>query len=282
VISYFQAILLGLLQGFAELFPISSLGHTVLIPAVLHWQIDRSSDAFVSFLVLTHLATALVLLGFFWRDWLKIIGGMLRSLRDREIRRDDTYARLGWLLVVSTIPAGLLGLLFEEALQNLFAAANVVAVALVLNGALLYGVELLRRHGVEEGPPDDRKLAALSWPQAVFIGCAQCLALVPGFSRTGLAMTGGLLSGLSHENAGRYSFLLATPIILAAAVLKVPDIFANGGSGVGEAFAGAACAAVSAFFSVRFLVKYFETQSLRPFAIYCALAGIAALVLVSI
>lgn len=279
MISYFQAILLGLLQGFAELFPISSLGHTVLIPAVLHWQIDRGSDAFLAFLVLTHLATALVLLGFFWRDWVKIVLGLLRSLRDREIRADDTYARLGWLLVVSTVPAGFIGLLFQDVLQNLFAAATVVAIALILNGALLYGVELLKRRHVEEGPHDDQKLAGLSWTQAVLIGLAQCLALIPGFSRTGSAMAGGLLSGLSHENAGRYSFLLATPIILAAAVLKVPDLFANGGQGVGEAFAGAICAAISAFFSVRFLVKYFETQSLKPFAIYCAIAGVVALIL---
>ena len=274
--------MLGLLQGFAELFPISSLGHTVLIPAVLHWSIDRGSDAFLAFLVLTHLATALVLIGFFWRDWVKIVLGVLRSLRDREIRSDDTYARLGWLLVVSTIPAGLLGLLFEETLQSLFAAANVVAIALILNGGVLYGVELMKRGRPDEGPHDDRKLAALSWPQAVLIGLAQCLALIPGFSRTGLAMTGGLISGLSHENAARYSFLLATPIIFAAAVLKVPDIFANGGHGVGEALAGAVAAALSAFFSVRFLVRYFETKSLKPFAIYCVIAGLAALVLVSI
>ena len=282
MISYFQAILLGLLQGFAELFPISSLGHTVLIPAILHWQIDRSTDAFVAFLVLTHLATALVLLGFFWRDWLKIIGGMLRSLREREIRQEDTYAKLGWLLVVSTVPAGVLGLLFQEQLQAIFGAANIVAIALMLNGAVLYGVELLKRRSVDEGPHDDTKLAALGWWQAVLIGVAQSLALIPGFSRTGLAMTGGLLNGLSHENAGRYSFLLATPIIFAAAVLKVPDLFANSSAGLGEALAGAACAAVSAFFSVRFLVKYFETQSLKPFAIYCVAAGLAALVLVSI
>jgi undecaprenyl-diphosphatase len=282
LISYFEAILLGLLQGFAELFPISSLGHTVLIPAVLHWQIDRSSDAFLSFLVLTHLATALVLIGFFWRDWIKIIVGVLRSLRDREIRADDIYARLGWLIVVSTVPAGFIGLLLEEQLQNLFAAADIVAIALVLNGFVLYGVVLLSRRPGEDGPPDDTKLAALSYPQAVLIGLAQCLALIPGFSRTGAAMAGGLLSGLNHENAARYSFLLATPIIFAAAVLKVPDIFTHGGQGVGEALTGAACAAVSAFFSVRFLVRYFETKSLRPFAIYCVIAGVVALILIHI
>jgi undecaprenyl-diphosphatase len=278
LIDYLDAILLGLLQGLAELFPISSLGHTVLIPAVLHWPVDRGSDAFLSFLVLTHLATALVLIGFFWRDWVAIALGILRSLREREIRADDTYARLGWLLIVSTIPAGFIGLLFEETLQNLFAAATVVAIALMLNGAVLYAVELLKRRDIAEGPGDDRKLAALSYVQALLIGLAQCFALIPGFSRTGLTMTGGLLTGLNHENAARYSFLLATPIIFAAAVLKVPDIFANGGAGVGEAFAGAAAAALSAYLSVRFLVRYFETRSLRPFAVYCVLAGLLALV----
>ena len=282
MISYFQAILLGLLQGFAELFPISSLGHTVLIPALLRWPLDRSSDTFVAFLVLTHLATALVLIGFFWRDWIKIILGLLRSLREREVRRDDTYAQLGWLIVVSTIPAGLVGLTLQQTLENLFAAADVVAVALALNGLVLYGVELMRRRSGAEGPADDRKLAALSYPQAVLIGLAQCLALIPGFSRTGAAMAGGLLSGLNHENAARYSFLLATQIIFAAAVLKVPDLFADGGRGVGEAFAGAICAAVSAFFSIRFLVRYFETKSLKPFAIYCVIAGVASLILLHV
>jgi len=281
VINYFEAILLGLLQGFAELFPISSLGHTVLIPAVLHWPLDRGTDAFLSFLVLTHLATALVLIGFFWRDWLKIILGVLRSLRDREIRQEDTYAKIGWLLVVSTIPAGIIGFLFQDALQTLFGTAQVVAVALILNGAVLYAVEALRKR-VEEGAQDDRRLAALTWGQAVLIGIAQCFALIPGFSRTGLSMTGGLVSGLNDENAARYAFLLATPIIFAAAVLKVPDIFAQGGAGVGEAFAGAIAAAVSAFFSVRFLVRYFQTKSLKPFAIYCAVAGVLALIIVSI
>jgi undecaprenyl-diphosphatase len=274
--SYFQAILLGLLQGFAELFPISSLGHTVLIPALLGWQIDRSSDPFVAFLVLTHLATALVLLGFFWRDWVKIVGGVLRSLAVREIRPDDTYAKLGWMLIVSTIPAGMLGLLFEERLKQLFAAAPLVAIVLILNGFVLYGVEQLRARGVAEGLPDDAKLAALSWRSAVGIGIAQCFALVPGFSRTGLTMGGGLVYGLSHENAARYSFLLATPIILAAAVLKVPDLFANQAAGLPQAIVGAVCAGVTAFVSVRFLLKYFETETLKPFAFYCMGAGLGA------
>jgi undecaprenyl-diphosphatase len=281
--SYFQAILLGLLQGFAELFPISSLGHTVLIPALLGWKLDRSSDPFVAFLVLTHLATALVLLGFFWRDWVRIVGGVLRSLAEREIRPDDTYARLGWLLIVSTIPAGMLGLLFEERLKQLFAAAPVVAIVLFLNGLVLYAVERLRgRRDSEEGLPDDAKLAALTWRQAVGIGIAQCFALVPGFSRTGLTMGGGLVNGLSHENAARYAFLLATPIILAAAVLKVPDLFTHEDAGLPQAIVGALCAAITAFLSVRFLLRYFETDTLKPFAFYCAGAGLAAFAYVTL
>lgn len=277
MISYLQAIALGLLQGFSELFPISSLGHTVIVPAVLHWRFDRATDAFVAFVVLTHLATALVLLGFFWRDWVAIVTGIFRALRLREIRRDDTYARLGWLLIVSTVPAGLLGLLLERKLQALFGDAWVAAAALGLNGVALLLVERLRRRA-EEGSHDDAKLAALSWGQAIAIGVAQCLALIPGFSRTGMSMAGGLGSGLSHENAVRYAFLLATPIILAAAVLKVPDLFHGSGAGLGEAMVGALCAGVTAYFSVRFLVKYFETRTLTPFALYCAGAGLAALI----
>jgi undecaprenyl-diphosphatase len=270
-------ILLGALQGFAELFPISSLGHTVLIPALLGWKADRSSDAFVAFLVLTHLATSLVLLAFFWRDWLAIISGVLRSLAQRQIRADDTFARLGWLLIVSTIPAGILGLLFEEQLQQLFADARLVAFVLMLNGLLLYGVEILRVRGAPEGKYDERVLGRLSWGRAVAVGLAQCLALVPGFSRTGLTIGGGLAAGLSHANAARYAFLLATPIIFAAAVLKVPDLAADGGADLVPALLGACAAALTAFLSVRFLVRYFETETLKPFALYCVLAGGAAL-----
>ncbi|MGN6159863.1 MAG: undecaprenyl-diphosphate phosphatase [Devosia sp.] len=278
MLSYPETILLGALQGVAELFPVSSLGHTVLIPAILHWQIDTGSDTYLSFLVLTHLATALVLVVFFWRDWIRIIAGVLRSLARREIAADDTYAKLGWLLIVGTIPAGILGLLFEEELKTIFASATVVAIALLLNGIVLGLAELLRRRAAE-GAGDDKKLAEMSYVKAFGIGVAQCLALIPGFSRTGLTIGGGLLSGLSHENAARFSFLLATPIILAAAVLKVPTLVLSG-NGVGEAFAGAACAAISAWLSVRFLVKHFETHTMRPFAIYCAAAGLIALILV--
>lgn len=277
MLTYTQAILLGLLQGVAELFPISSLGHTVLIPSLLHWQIDQSSTDFVAFVVLTHLATALVLLGFFWSDWLKIVGGILRSLKNRVVSETDTYAKLGWLIVVSTVPVGILGLLFQEKIAKLFAEPRLVAAALLLNGVVLYVAEKLRARASNER--GDAALAQLSWTQAIMIGCAQCFALVPGFSRTGLTMTGGLSARLSREHAARYAFFLATPIIFAAAVLKVPELFMDGGVALNTSLVGAACSAGAAYFSVKFLTKHFQTKTLTPFATYCVLAGAVSLLL---
>ena len=277
MLTYAQAILLGLLQGVAELFPISSLGHTVLIPSLLRWNIDQSSADFVAFVVLTHLATALVLLAFFWSDWMKIISGVLRSLKNRVISESDTYAKLGWLIIVSTVPVGILGLLFEEKVAKLFAEPRLVACALVLNGVVLFVAERLRTKASSER--GDAQIAQLSWGQAVVVGCAQCLALIPGFSRTGLTMTGGLLTHLSRENAARYAFLLATPIIFAAAVLKVPDLVLSGGTALYTSLVGATCAAGAAFFSVKFLTTHFKTKTLIPFATYCVLAGTISLLL---
>ena len=277
MIQYYQAVILGLLQGFSELFPISSLGHSVILPKVLDWNIQQNDKFFLNFLVATHLATALVLLGFFRRDWVRIVKGLARSLRDRQIAESDSDARLGWLLVVGTIPAGLLGLLLEGSLRDLFKSAQSAAVFLILNGFLLYGAERLRRRPPR---PDDWKgdsdarIAKLSFPQAIAVGTAQALALIPGFSRSGATMGGGLLVGLSNEDAARYAFLLATPIIGAAAVLKLPELLGKSGHVLGTALVGAACAAVTAYLSVRFLLKYFETNTLTPFAIYCFAAGV--------
>jgi undecaprenyl-diphosphatase len=278
--SYAQAGILGLLQGVTELFPVSSLGHSVILPSVLHWSIDQASPSFVAFVVLTHLATALVLLGFFWRDWVYIVQGVIRSLYMRKIRAEDTYAKLGWLIVVSTIPVGIVGLLFQDSLVQLFAAPKLVAAVLILNGVLLYGAEKIRK-AAPKGNGDDTAVARLSWTQGVMIGFAQCFALIPGFSRTGLAMTGGLATGLSHENAARYAFLLATPVIFAAAVLKVPTLFIENTSVLGQSLFGAVCAAVAAYVSVRFLTKYFQTKTLTPFALYCVVAGALFLLLLS-
>lgn len=280
MVDYVQAGVLGILQGIAELFPISSLGHTVLLPALLHWNIDESDPQFVAFIVLTHLATALVLLVFFWRDWLNIIKAVLRSIVSRDISQRNTHARLGWLIVVSTVPAGLTGLLLQDQVEALFSSPKTIAIALMINGALLYVGEKLRTRA-PEGSADDTKIAHLTWSQAIGIGVAQAFALIPGFSRTGLTMTASLQSGLSHENSARYAFFLATPIIVAASVLKVPDLFTEGGIAFGPALFGALCSGIAAFFSVKFLTKYFETKTLMPFAIYCAIVGAVSLAAIS-
>jgi len=276
-ISYAQAIVLGLLQGAAELFPVSSLGHSVILPQLLGWDIHQSDDYFLTFLVATHLATALVLLGFFWGDWVRIVHGLGRSLRDREIGVGDADAWLGWLLVIGTVPAGVLGLALEHPLRKVFASPSAAAAFLFLNGLLLFAAERWRRHAPVRNDAafsDERIVRELSVRKAAGIGTAQALALLPGFSRSGAAMAGGLRAGLSNEDAARFSFLLATPVIGAAAVLKLPDLFGPQGDGVrGPALAGALAAAVAAYFSVRFLVRYFETNRLTPFAIYCTVAG---------
>jgi len=279
MISYIQAILLGLAQGVTELFPISSLGHSVLLPPILGWHINESSPYFLTFLVATHLATALVLLGFFFKDWVLIVKGLFRSFKVRTVQEDDTYARLGWLLVVGTIPAGILGVLFQQKLQLLFASPKIVAVFLVLNGFMLYFAEWLKKDKKEEGSSTnvDEKLGKLSWASSVKIGLAQCLALLPGFSRTGATLGEGLFLGLSHEEAARFSFLLATPIILGAAVLKLPELVGANSSIIVPTIIGFISAGIGAYFSVRFLTKYFQTKSLRPFAAYCVAIGIVGL-----
>jgi undecaprenyl-diphosphatase len=278
-ISYAQAAILGLLQGFSELFPISSLGHSVILPGLLGWNIHQNDPYFLTFLIATHLATAIVLLGFFWHDWVRIVKGLGRSLRDREIAPDDTDAKLGWLLVVGTIPAGILGLTLQDQLRKIFASPRSAAAFLICNGFLLFGAELLRRRAAQTEEDDDTRIARqVSWRNAFTVGAAQAIALVPGFSRSGAAMGGGLLVGLSHKDAARFAFLLATPIIGAAAALKLPDLFGSQGNGVrGQALVGALCSAVTAYLAVRFLMRYFETRTLTPFAIYCVLAGTGSL-----
>jgi undecaprenyl-diphosphatase len=277
-ISYFQAVVFGLTQGITELFPISSLGHAVVAPRLFGWHIHQNDKFFISFLVAVHLATAIVLLGFFWRDWWRIVKGLGRSLRDREIA--DADARLGWLLVVGTIPAGILGLALESALRKVFASPTSAAIFLFVNGLLLFGFERLRRRapGERESEPDeDHRIAErVSWRQTGLIGAAQSLALIPGISRSGITMGGGLLVGLNNRDAARFGFLLATPIIFAAAALKVPELLGKDGNGVrGPALVAALCAAVTAYLSIRFLMRFFETNRLTPFAIYCTVAGAA-------
>lgn len=267
--SYLQAIAIGALQGVTELFPVSSLGHSVILDGFFNWQMKQDNPYFLAFLVATHLATATVLFLLFWKEWREIIRGFFRSVAQGRIGKNDEAARLGWLLIVGTIPAGILGLLFETSLKKLFSAPQLVAIFLILNGLMLLAGERYKRNRKTE-----KAISSLSWKQSIKIGLFQCLALLPGFSRTGSTMVGGLLSGLNEEAAARFSFLLATPIIGAAAVLKIPELMGAGNGIIGTSLAGAVTAGVMAFLSVKFLEKYFKRATLKPYGIYCLVLGI--------
>ena len=283
-ISYFQGIVLGLIQGVAEPFPISSLGHAVIFPKLVGWNIHQNDKFFLTFLVATHFATAIVLFLIFWQDWKRILSGLFRSIAQREIRGSDE--RLAWLLVVGTIPAGILGLLFEHALRKAFASPGLAAAFLTVNGVLLLAFEHLRKRAPRPGDylgDTDARLSELTWRQAVAVGTSQAAALIPGISRSGVTMGGGVLVGLSNEDAARYAFLLATPIIGAAAALKLPDLFGADGKGVrGPALVGALCAAVTTYLAVKFLLRFFETNRLTPFGIYCIAAGLICTVIFAV
>ncbi|HSX09159.1 MAG TPA: undecaprenyl-diphosphate phosphatase [Candidatus Saccharimonadales bacterium] len=274
MLTPFQAVVFGIVQGITELFPISSLGHSVVLPALLGWNIDQSAPFFLTFLIATHTATAIVLFFFFFNDWKRIIIGLIRSLKEREIKESDKDAKLGWLLVVATIPAGILGLLFQDSLQSLFANPSLVAGVLIFNGLLLFGAEFLRKKRKEQiSTGSNERLAKITWFQAVKIGLLQSIALIPGFSRTGATLTGGLLTGLSHEDSARFAFLLATPIIGAASLLKLPELAHASGPAITAAIIGAIAAGIAAFLSVKFLTRYFQTNTLTPFAVYCTVVG---------
>lgn len=278
-ISYLQALILGLTQGIAEPFPVSSLGHGVIIPSLFGWNIHQNDDYFLVFLVATHCATALVLFFYFLQDWVRIFKGFFRSVAARAIPEGDDDARLAWLLIVGTIPAGILGLALQHPLRSLFASAETASLFLILNGILLLAFERLRRRRPEsgdgEGDSDPRIARRVSLRQAAAIGTAQAAALVPGISRSGMTMGGGLLVGLSNEDAAKFGFLLATPVIAAAGFLKLPELFGSAGDGVrGPALVGALAAAFTTVLAVRFLLRWFRTNRLTPFGIYCVVAGI--------
>jgi len=276
-ISYFQAVIFGITQGIAEPFPISSLGHGVLLPGLAGWNIHQNDKFFLTFLVATHLGTALVLLGLFIKDWARIVKGLGRSLAIREIRDDDVDARLGWLLIAATIPVGIIGLLLETPLRKLFASPQTAAAFLIVNGVALLLFERLRKRPPRPGDylgDADARLAKLTWRQAIAVGTSQVAALIPGISRSGFSMGGGLLVGLSNEDAARFSFLLATPVILAAAALKLPELLGTEGNGVrGPALVAGVCAGVTTFFAVKFLLRFFQTNRLTPFGVYCIVVG---------
>ncbi len=276
-ITYLQAIILGAVQGIAEPFPISSLGHAVIAPSLFGWNIHQNDEFFLSFLVATHCATAIVLFLFFLEDWMRIFRGLGRSLRGRATP-GDADARLGWVIVAGTIPAGIVGLALEHKLRDLFASPESAAIFLTINGMLLLLFERYRRRAPQPGDFEgdvDARIAKMSFKRALAIGTAQVAALIPGISRSGITMGGGLLSGLSNDDAARFSFLLATPIIAAAGLLKLPTLLGSAGDGVrGQALVGAIAAAITTYFAVKFLLRFFETNRLTPFGIYCIVAGI--------
>ena len=291
-LSYVEAVVVGAFQGVTELFPVSSLGHSVLVPALVggQWARDLNVSApdspSLAFLVGLHVATAAALLVFFWRDWLRIAAGFVSSLRHRRIQ--TAGERLAWLIVAATIPVGLAGLALERVFRTTLGRPIPAAIFLLLNGVALYAGEVLRRRVSPAGPASaepehsgeavDDRLAQLPIGRGVLIGSAQILALLPGISRSGIAIVAGLWRGLSHEDAARFSFLLATPIILAAGVYKIPELFGPLGAGIlGQVLAGSVAAFACAYLAVRYLTRYFQTRTLTPFAIYCAVAGAVSL-----
>ena len=300
-LTYLEAIVVGAFQGVTELFPVSSLGHSILVPALVggRWAHDLSVSApespYLAFIVGLHVATAAALLVFFWRDWLRIVAGFVSSLRYRRLRTSGE--RLAWLLIVGTIPVGICGLLLEHLFRTTLGRPIPAAAFLIANGVVLYVAERLRRRADAAAPVPattaaggpgsardadaaaDARLAQMSLGRGALIGSAQVLALLPGLSRSGVTMAAGLLRGLSHEDAARFSFLLATPVILAAGALKIPDLVGPLSAGIhGPIIAGSIASFVSAYLAVRFLTRYFETRTLTPFAIYCVLFGTASLI----
>jgi undecaprenyl-diphosphatase len=331
--SYLQAIVIALVQGVTELFPVSSLGHSVLVPAWFggSWEtlVTQSSQAtsessfYLAYIVALHCATALALLWFFRLDWVRIVRGFLRSsarmLRERRFSAVDSDERLAWLIILATIPVGLTGLAFEHTFRTIFAKPVAASIFLFINGLILLAGERARRRAVEAAPDvavaerepvlvgaraggeplpppraassagrsaddiaaataSDLRISRLSYRDSLTIGLLQIAALFPGISRSGVTMVGGLWRGLDHEDSARFAFLLATPVIFAAGVLKLPSLFGSAGDNIhGQVIVGSLICGVTAYFTVRFLVRYFETRTLKPFAIYCLIAGAASL-----
>ena len=284
--SLAQALFIGLLQGATELFPVSSLGHAVLIPSLLHWSFRQSDPSFVPFLVLLHLGTATALLILYRDQWVVIIRGFFTAAIRGQMKTDSE--RLAMLLLVGTIPAAVLGVFLESRIKSLFASPYEAAGFLVANGVLMLAFELLRRraerHAALSGESRGEREAhfataeRISFRAAALVGACQALAFLPGISRSGVTIGGGLLAGLRHQEAARFSFLLATPVILGAGVLEVPQLFSSGVP-VAEYLAAAVLSGVAAYASARFLLRYFRSGRLDPYGWYCIAAGLAALAL---
>ena len=335
-LTYLEAAVVGLIQGVTELFPVSSLGHNVLIPALIggSWARDLNVAApespYLAFIVGLHVATAIALLIYFWRDWVRIIRGFFSSLRQFARPAEGTARwmlqspdeQLAWLIILATIPVGLAGLAFEHVFRVIFGRPAYAAVFLIINGLILLAGERFRRHAsleaeeqiaaereyalagagggsarsypgrarhaasrrdprleeMDNALESDERLSGMGYGEAVIIGSAQVLALLAGISRDGVTMVAGMARGLSREDAARFAFLLATPVILAAGALKIPDLMGPLGNGIhGQVVVGSVLSGVGAYVSVKYLVRYFRTRTLTPFGIYCIIAGLASL-----
>jgi undecaprenyl-diphosphatase len=305
-LNFLQAITIGVMQGVTELFPVSSLGHSVLVPALIggSWktlvtQQDQAESPYLAFIVGLHVATALALLLFFWRDWVRIIGGFISSIRHRRL--ETVHERMAWLIIIATVPAGIIGLALEHTFRTLFAKPEAAAIFLTLNGGILFTGEYLRRRAVartaaavragdppplpdgqpatvadpEHDPENDIEITRrFSFRDATVVGVFQSAALLAGISRSGITMVAGLIRGLNHEQAVRFGFLIATPVIFAAGVVKLPDLTGHLGDGIrGQVLAGSAAAFIAAIVTIKFLVRYFHTRTLTPFAWYCGIFG---------
>ena len=329
MLSYLQAIVIALIQGVTELFPVSSLGHSVLVPAWIggSWQtlVTQSSEAhsessfYLAFLVALHVATALALLWFFRADWIRIVTGFFRSvgrsISERGFTATGQDERLAWLIVIATIPVGITGVALEHVFRTALAKPVAASAFLFINGLILLAgdrfarmhratARAARRQRVADGAPpstaeehalpaeefsasgarsasdlaaayaSDARISGLPYTDGLRVGILQIFALFAGISRSGITMVGGLWRGLGYEDGARFAFLLATPVILAAGVLKLPSLFGKAGDHIhGQVIVGMLVCGVAAYFSVRYLVKYFETRTLLPFAIYCLVAG---------
>ena len=264
-----QAIIMAVLQGVTELFPVSSLGHAVILPRLLNWGIDLKAPDWLAYLVVMHLGTSIALFAFFWRDWLSF----LRSLISAPDARAKTDRRTFFFVVLATIPAVIVGSLFRKLLGDAFAAPAIAAVFLIVNGFILY-------FGDRIGEELTGSLGQLNWKGALAVGFAQCFALIPGISRSGATMVAGVVAGLKHSEAARFSFLMGAPIILAANVYEAPKLMKEGATLGGMAILSGIVAGIFAYLSLTLLMRYFrrhEFEAMSPFAYYCWAAGVISL-----
>lgn len=266
--DYYMIILLAIVQGITELFPVSSLGHSIIFPHLIGRDIDLKSTSFLPLLVMMHLGTAISLLIYFRKDWIEIFSGI--KIKNFDIK-NNINNRILYFLIIGTIPAGLIGLIFRKPLTALFSDYHIVCVFLILNGVMLMIGQLLRRRN------NLKEIKELSTMSVLLIGLSQALALLPGFSRSGATLVGGMLVGLKNDDAARLSFLLATPIIFAAGVLEIPKLFQKEMSvNLLPAVVGGIAAGIMAYLSIWFLMIYFkkhEINAMFPFGIYCILVG---------